>query len=224
MPKIKIPRKSTNIDMTAMCDVAFLLLSFFILATQFKPSEALEVQTPTSVQTRVAEMEDVVMITIDPKGRVFFSVSDDNTSEKGDIIEEVNTAKNLGLTAAEMQNFKNSGSYIGVPFSQLKSYLQKKPEDWSAMAQSGQLVGIPVTDTLNNELIVWMRAAVGAFQGSTMNLLVKGDNNAKYSTFKGVIDAFKKNEQMKFKMITNPEGVPTGSELYKKNLAKKPAE
>jgi biopolymer transport protein ExbD len=207
-----------------MCDVAFLLLSFFILATQFKPSEALEVQTPTSVQTRVAEMEDVVMITIDPKGRVFFSVSDDNTSEKGDMIEEVNTAKNLGLSAEEMQNFKNSGSYIGVPFSQLKSYLQKKPEDWSAMAQSGQLVGIPVTDTLNNELTVWMRAAVGAFQGSTMNLLVKGDNNAKYSTFKGVIDAFKKNEQMKFKMITNPEGVPTGSELYKKNLAKKPAE
>ncbi|MFM7710399.1 MAG: biopolymer transporter ExbD, partial [Ferruginibacter sp.] len=34
MPKIKIPRKSTNIDMTAMCDVAFLLLSFFILATK----------------------------------------------------------------------------------------------------------------------------------------------------------------------------------------------
>ena len=29
MPKVKIPRKSTAVDMTAMCDVAFLLLSFF---------------------------------------------------------------------------------------------------------------------------------------------------------------------------------------------------
>ena len=37
MARAKIPRKSTNIDMTAMCDVAFLLLSFFILATKFKP-------------------------------------------------------------------------------------------------------------------------------------------------------------------------------------------
>lgn len=220
MPKIKIPRKSTNIDMTAMCDVAFLLLSFFILATQFKPAEALAVETPSSVQTRVAEMEDVVMITIDPGGRVFFSVSDQNTSEKTDIIEEVNTAKNLGLTAAEMQNFKLAGAYIGVPFSQLKSFLQKTPEEISTIAP--QLPGIPVTDTLNNELQVWMRAAVGAFQGSTMNLMVKGDNKAKYVTFKGVIDAFKKNEQMKFKMITNPEGVPMGSELYKKNLAKAP--
>ncbi|MEY4291989.1 MAG: hypothetical protein RIQ61_366, partial [Bacteroidota bacterium] len=33
MPKVKIPRKSTVVDMTAMCDVAFLLLTFFMLAT-----------------------------------------------------------------------------------------------------------------------------------------------------------------------------------------------
>jgi biopolymer transport protein ExbD len=219
MPKVKIPRKSTHIDMTAMCDVAFLLLSFFILATQFKPAEALAVETPTSVQTRVAEMEDVVMITIDNKGRVFFSISDDNTDEKAKIIQAVNTAKNLGLSDQEMQSFKNSGSYIGVPFSQLKSFLQKTPDQVTALAPT--LPGIPTTDTLNNELVEWMRAAVGAFQGGTMNLMVKGDNKAKYPSFKGVIDAFKKNEQFKFKMITNPEGVPAGTELYKKNLLRK---
>lgn len=204
--------------MTAMCDVAFLLLSFFILATQFKPSERLEVQTPTSVSTKVAEMKDVVLITIDKDGKVFFSVSDENQSEKADIIEAVNTARNLGLTAQEMQSFKNAQSYIGVPFAQLKSYLQKTPEQ----LVGATLPGIPVTDTLNNELGEWMRAAVTAFQGSTMNLMVKGDNKAKYGSFKGVIDAFKKNDQMKFKMITNPEGVEPGTELYKKNLAAKP--
>lgn len=215
MPKVKVPRKSTNIDMTAMCDVAFLLLSFFILATQFKPSEKLEVKTPTSVSTRVAEQKDVVLITFDKDGKVFFSVSDDNGSEKGTIIESVNTAKNLGLTAQEMQSFKNAQSYVGVPFSQLKAFLQKTPEELANVT----LPGIPVTDTLNNELTVWMRAAVDAFQGGTMNLMVKGDNNAKYTAFKGVIDAFKKNDQMKFKMITNPEGVEPGTELYKKNMA-----
>ena len=57
-----------------------------------------------------------------------------------------------------------------------------------------QIPGIPVTDTLNNEMITWMRAAATAFQGKKMNLLVKGDNEAKYPSFKGVIDAFKKNE------------------------------
>ncbi len=29
MPKVKIPRKSTTIDMTAMTDVAFLLVNIF---------------------------------------------------------------------------------------------------------------------------------------------------------------------------------------------------
>jgi biopolymer transport protein ExbD len=221
MPKIKIPRKSTAIDMTAMCDVAFLLLSFFILATEFKPSEALAVETPSSVSNKVAEMEDAVIITFDKDGKVFFAVSDDATGEKAEIIEAVNTSKNLGLTAQEMQSFKNAGSYVGVSFSQLKSYLQKAPEELVAIRP--QLSGIPVTDTLNNELIEWMRATVAAFQGSTMNLMVKGDNNAKYATFKGVIDAFKKNDQMKFKMITATEGVPEGTELYKKNMSREKA-
>lgn len=75
--------------------------------------------------------------------------------------------------------------------------------------------GIPVTDTLNNELIDWVRAAVGAFQGSKMNLLVKGDNMAKYPSFDGVIYAFKKNDQLKFQLITNPVAAPPGSELDK---------
>lgn len=206
--------------MTAMCDVAFLLLSFFILATQFKPPEVLEVETPSSVSNKVATLEDAILVTFDKTGRVYFSVSDDAEDEKREIIEAVNTAKSLNLTDQEKQSFINGGSYVGVPFAQLKSYLQKTPEQLAAT----ELAGIPVTDTLNNELVEWMRAAVAAFQGSTMNLMVKGDNNAKYPSFKGVIDAFKKNEQFKFKMITAAEGVPEGSDLYKRNMLRAAAE
>jgi hypothetical protein len=52
-----------------------------------------------------------------------------------------------------------------------------------------------------------------------MNLLVKGDNNAKYPSFKGAMDAFKANEQFKFSMITDPEGVPPGTDLYRRQQA-----
>jgi biopolymer transport protein ExbD len=82
MPKVKVPRKSTSIDMTAMCDVAFLLLSFFILATQFKPDEALEVVTPKSVSTRQLEGKDIVLVTMDRDGKVYFSIDDNNQDEK----------------------------------------------------------------------------------------------------------------------------------------------
>jgi biopolymer transport protein ExbD len=216
MGRAKLPRKSTNIDMTAMCDVAFLLLSFFILATKFKPPEVLHVETPNSVSSKRAPEKDVVMITIDKDGKIFFSVSDANVPQKVSIIDEVNTAKNLGLTADEKAHFsKNASSFIGVPFSQLKSYLGKTPEELKKL----QLPGIPVRDTLNNELIEWIHAATVAFQDKRMNLLLKGDDAAKYPSFKGVTDAFKKNDQMKFQMITNPVAVPPGTELYKYNIA-----
>ena len=189
MGRAKLPRKSTSIDMTAMCDVAFLLLSFFILATKFKPPEALTVVTPSSVSSKVAPDKNVVLITMDKDAKVYFSVSDGNVSEKRDIIDGVNTAKNLGLSDAEKKNFVNNPSaYIGVPFSQLKSYLDKTPEEIKGLA----MPGIPVTDTLNNELIDWVRAAVGAFQGSKMNLLVKGDDAAKYPAFDGIVYALRR--------------------------------
>src|SRR6476620_973322 len=211
MPKVKVPRKSTSVDMTAMCDVAFLLLSFFILTTKFKPAEALAVVTPKSVSTQVAEQKDVVLVTMDKDGKVYFSVSDDNTAEKGEIIDAVAQARGIALTDQEKNAFKRSNSFVGVPFNQLKGYLQLSADQLKTF----NFPGIPVTDTLNNELQVWMRAAAGAYQGKKMNLLVKGDNNAKYPSFKGVIDAFKKNEIFKFQMITDPEGVPAGSELYR---------
>ena len=220
MPKVKVPRKSTPIDMTAMCDVAFLLLSFFILTTKFKPSEALAVVTPNSVSSKVAPEKDAVLITIDKTGKVYFSVSDANTSEKQAIIEEISKSKNLGLGPNEIKGFVRSSSYVGVPFQQLKQYLGYNADEVKKVNQPG----IPVLDSTNNQLIDWVRAAVSAFQGTKMELLVKGDNDSKYPAFQSVINAFKKNEQFKFQMITNPENVPTGTDLYKINMAHRPGE
>jgi len=212
MPKVKVPRKSTNIDMTAMCDVAFLLLSFFILTTKFKPSEALTVVTPKSVSTKPVNSKNSVLVILDKDGKAYFSVSDDNPSEKADIIDFVDQQKSLGLGAAEKNAFKRSASFIGVPFSQVKSFLQLNAEQLKAY----KAPGIPVTDTLNNEMTLWLRAAADAFQGKTLTVFLKGDNMAKYPTLKGVIDALKKNDIMKFSMITDPEGVPAGTDLYKR--------
>ena len=65
MPKVKIPRKSTVVDMTAMCDVAFLLLTFFMLATKFKPDEPVVVKTPSSISDIPQPDANVMLITVD---------------------------------------------------------------------------------------------------------------------------------------------------------------
>ena len=211
MGRAKLPRKSTNIDMTAMCDVAFLLLSFFILATKFKPPEALTVVTPSSVSTKVAPEKDVVMVIIDKDGKVYLSVSEANQTEKKEMIDAINTSKNLNLSDAEKNNFvRIPNAYIGAPFSQLKSYLDKDP----ASLQNVVKPGIPAVDSTNNEMIDWFKAAADAFSGKKMNVLVKGDDASKYPSLQGVIIALKKNDLMKFQVVTSPVPAPLGSELY----------
>ena len=78
------------IDMTAMCDVAFLLLSFFILTTKFKPDEAVEIATPSSVAAKAAPEDKSFMVNIDREGKVFLQISDDI---KADIIDELSSAE-----------------------------------------------------------------------------------------------------------------------------------
>jgi biopolymer transport protein ExbD len=204
MGRAKIPRKSTNIDMTAMCDVAFLLLSFFILATKTKPPEAVPVATPTSVSTKVVKDESIV-VTLARDGKVFLMLND--RKHKDAIIDNINTTKGLGLTPAEIAKLRKQ-DFIGMPFSKLKSFLQL-----SEPIPPSKMDGIP-TDSTNNEL----RSVSNSFAGESidnLNLLVKGDNLAKYPAFKSVKNAFKKSEIFKFKIVTNPEGIPADSELAK---------
>jgi biopolymer transport protein ExbD len=205
MGRAKLPRKSTSIDMTAMCDVAFLLLSFFILTTKFKPAEAIAVTTPNSVAAKVAETKDIVLFTIDKDGKVFLSMDDE--SKKEVIANTLNSTKNLGLN---VQAFKKAGFY-GAPFSGLAAFLAIPEEARKGAA----LPGIPAKDSTNSELREWMGLVLTAYAGQKPNIQLKGDNAAKYPAFKSVIDAFKKNDILKFQMITNPESVPVGSELWK---------
>jgi biopolymer transport protein ExbD len=209
MPKIKIPRKSTNIDMTAMCDVAFLLLSFFILATKQKPPEALAVTPPSSVSSK-ATPEKSILLTVTQDGRTFLMFGDE--TKRASIVNAIDTIKGLGLTDKEKVMLEKA-PFIGTPFNQLKSFLQK-----GSSIPASKLPGIP-TDSLNNELTLWIRAVKTAYANSDMRsfqemLLVKGDGEAFYPVYRDIKKAFKSNEIYKFRIVTAGTPVPVGSELY----------
>jgi len=44
---------------------------------------------------------------------------------------------------------------------------------------------------------------------------LKGDNDAKFPSFDAVVKALKKNDFLKFQMVTNPESIPVGTDLYR---------
>lgn len=214
MSRPKIARKSTAVDMTAMCDVAFLLLSFFILTTKFKAAESITVETPSSVSSKIAPQKDVTLVSVTKDGKVYISL--DNEDVKQEVANQLNTNNGAGLSPADITAFKKANFY-GTPISQLKSSLQIPTDKLKAES----LPGIPAQDTSRNEMTAWMRAIVSAHStaGAKLNILFKGDNLAKYPAFKNVITAFKKNDQFKFQMITNSETVPQGTDLWKKVMS-----
>ncbi len=221
MARPKIARKSTIVDMTAMCDVAFLLLSFFILTTKPKPSEAVPIQTPKSVANKFVPDKDLVMISLNSAGRVYLS-SGDNASDrakKKTMLEDINQRNSLGLTPEEIATLTKQ-PFIGVPIAQLKQQAHLQPEQ----INSKTLPGIPCADSTNNQMTEWVRAALTAYQGGRLDFILKGDNVAKYPVFKNILTALKKNEQFKFQMVTNQANVPQGTDLYKENVSGKAAQ
>lgn len=212
----KISRKSTWVDMTAFVDVSFLILTFFMLATKFKPPEVVSIDNPKSVSSDKVEDKDVFKVSFDKDGRVFISFSADKDGrEKAQLTAEVlGRQKGLGLTPADVANFvKFSSGGIGVPITQLKSFLAFSDEEYKAFKQPG----IPVSDTLNNQLNDYINALLTGTGGrKPANVMLNGDNGTTYPYFKNVLAAFKKNGIFSFKLITAMEGVPSGTPLYKR--------
>jgi len=195
--------------MTAMCDVAFLLLSFFILATKQKPPEVLTVTPPASVSSKAAP-DKSILITMTKDGKAFLMLGDE--TKKAEILSNINSTKGINLSAAELKKWEKS-PFIGLPLNQIKSSLQRTVE-----IPAGQLPGIPV-DSTNNEMIDWIKSVTNVYAGTDQRklqeiLLVKGDQSTLYPVFKNIKKAFKKNEIYKFRIVTNGEAVPVGSELY----------
>jgi biopolymer transport protein ExbD len=211
MPHIKMARKSTDTDMTPFVDIAFLILSFFIMATKFKPAEPVKVETPNSVSSKMLKEENAVLITLDPESKVYLNISAPKDLAKLKmVIEGINKSRNLGLTDAEMEKFKTV-PIVGVPFTGLKQLLDLPLKQQEKVGQPG----IPVLDTLNNELVWWIDEAKKAFAGGKLIYLIKGDNNSKYPTFEAVINAMRRNEEFKYNLITSQEGAPEGTDLYR---------
>ena len=215
MPKAKLPRKSTHIDMTAMCDVAFLLLTFFMLATKFKPEEPVVVKTPSSISEIILPDVDIMLLTVDTKGRIFFSV--DNKLKRKALIDDINTEKSLGLSDVEKNAFA-LGSSIGVPFGQLKSYLDATPDQQKGMDIAAP--GVPVDTSVlspTNDLAEWIKVA--RTDNPKLRICIKADGDASYPNVKKIIKTLEGYKIFKFNLITNLKSIPSGTAAYEEKNA-----
>lgn len=201
MPRIKVARKSTAIDMTAMCDVAFLLLTFFILTATARQPEPLPVDTPAStVKFKLPDI-DIATITVG-QNKVFFGVPGQPIRIR--TLELMGEKYQIQFTAEEKKRFSLIESF-GVQIGNLKQIIMMKGDDRN---KAGLQPGIPTDSVgdLPSELHNWIissRYATKELNNVDMRVSIKGDSKEEYPSIKKIMDILQDQNINKFSLITS---------------------
>ena len=200
MAVVKPKKHPPHTDMTAMTDVAFLLLTFFIMTATFKTNDA-EITTPTSISQIKVPDDELMIISIDKDGKVFFGV--DAKPTRIAMLENLAQTKGITFTDVEKAKFSIQTSF-GFPINQLKPWLNMSKEQMIAVKQPG----IKVDSTGTSELADWVYAARKA--SPMLRIALKGDNVSKFPVFKDVLANLQSQNINKFSLITGSEDAPAG--------------
>lgn len=202
MPKIKVKRKSTFIDMTAMSDVTVLLLTFFMLTSTFVQKEPVQVATPASVsEIKIPEI-NILQILVDPQGKIFMSL--DKQEDRVAVLEELSKEYNVNFTPEQVNKFKLINSF-GVPIKQMPAFLDLPTDDQDRLLKD---YGIPIDTTANpsNEFKAWVKAARA--QNPDLRIAIKADQATPYPNIKNIMTSLQDIRENRYNLITTLKSVP----------------
>ena len=199
MSKVKMHRSSPSIDMTPMVDLAFLLVTFFMLTATATPDEPVQPVIPSSVSQIPIPERDMIVISISKDNKVFFTVDGQFTREA--MLQKIASIYNLSFTQDEQHDFALMTSF-GVPIGSLKQFLSMERDERKKLDQPG----IPC-DSLHNELADWVLQA--RLSNPRVRIAIKGDGDATYPVVKKVINTLMDRKVNRFNLITGDEQVPT---------------
>ncbi|NGY38554.1 biopolymer transporter ExbD [Flavobacterium sp. XN-5] len=200
MAKINIKKNAGSTDMTAMCDVAFLLLTFFVMTSTAKIPEALPVDTPTStVQTKLPET-DLATLTVG-EGKVFFDLKGKEVRVR--TLELMGEKYDVTFSDQDKEVFSRMDDF-GVPLLNLKQIIDMKASDRSKAGQPG----IPA-DSLDNQLKEWIynaRIANIEVNDKELQVAIKGDAKEEYPAIRKVMDMLQDQKINSFSLVTGLRG------------------
>lgn len=196
MPKVKIKRRNTPLDMAPMTDVAFLLLTFFMLTSNFTQKQPVKVDTPTSISEIKIPETNVMMILVDKSGKVFFNV--DGQQTRTEVLKKMGETYKIKFTDKELKEFAVMGSF-GFPINQMKTFLSLSPEDRD---RSENALGIPC-DSTDNQFKNWVSATRAANPKAI--IAIKGDRASSFPAIKKVMSSLQDINENRYNLITGLE-------------------
>jgi biopolymer transport protein ExbD len=201
MPKVHVKKQSVSLDMTAMCDVAFLLLTFFMLTAKMRPQEPVQVLTPTSIAKAKPTDKDLITITVDKDGKIFWGT--DNQQIRTETLAAMGQKHGIAFTNAEADVFRLTEAF-GAPIANLKQLLNTDPKERN---KPGFQPGMPC-DSAQNELFEWVYAA--RQRNPAIKIVVKGDGAADYKVMKQIVGSLQEQNINQFYLLTGLETKPAG--------------
>ena len=190
-----ISNNSPTLDMTPMVDLAFLLVTFFMLTTKFTPEDPVLVDMPSSVAEVKLPETDILLITVSKEGEIFFNL--DGKYHKMALLEKLGEKYEIRFNDAEKENFSRL-SGIGVPIGSLKGFLVLDQNDQKLVKQPG----IPC-DSVYNELADWIMFS--RITNPKVRIAIKGDRQTAYPVIRQVINTLQAQKISRFNLITDLE-------------------
>lgn len=201
MAKVQTKKQTIRVDMTAMCDVAFLLLSFFIMTSTARLPEPYPVETPAStVQTKLPD-SNIATITVGDD-KVFFGIA--GREERMLMLRKMAERYNVTFSQQQIEDFSLIDAF-GVDIHVLDQIIAMKGSDRN---KPGVQTGIPM-DSLNNQLRDWIlsaRLAARELSNLDLDIAIKGDAEVEYPMIKRVIDVLQDQRKNNFFLVTTLRG------------------
>ena len=197
MARVKPKRHNIRVDMTAMTDVSFLLLTFFILTAQFNVPDVETVTTPSSISEKLLPDASLMTVLSTTDGKFYFTPVDNGT-ERMQLLDKMGEKYGVKFTDKEKVEFTKVQS-VGVPMNQLKGYLNLSEDDKKAFKSQ---TGVPL-DSTNKQLIDWVQKSLEV--NPDYKLAIKGDVETKYPKVKALFEGLRDIDFLKFWLITSQE-------------------
>ena len=199
MGRFKITKQDTFIDMTPMSDVMVLLLTGFMLTATFVKEEPVKVNAPGSVSEVKIPTSKLLTIFVEKNGKVFLNLDTPGAMRR--VAQQVNQDQNAEVIS-DINEFAQVPMF-GTPLDQVNAWLRL--DDRNGYLAKNPNAGVPC-DSVNDELKVWVRAAVEALGEDSIRIAIKADKTTPYKNVKYVINSLRSEHQNRYNLITSLSG------------------